>query len=283
MTLFSGARTSVTARCGRRWRRAEGAGWPCCVSAGAHQRLRAAALNVASYPPPNTSLKTLYVNRSQFRKTHLPNRCAPVYNERTMNNETRIRVATPDDAPALLNIYLPYVRTTAITFELTDPTLEDFTGRIRKTLERYPYLVAEYNGSIIGYAYVSAFRPRAAYAHAVETSIYMDMTQRGKGMGRRLYEALAQVLLLQNVYNMEACIAHADPEDEFVPSTSRLFHNKLGFRLVGTFMNVGYKFNRWYDMIWMERVLADHPQDAEDFIPFPEISQEKVAQILANA
>ena len=106
-------------------------------------------------------------------------------------------MATVADAAALREIYLPYVRTTAVTFELEDPTLEDFTERVRKTLERYPYIVAVEEGEIVGYAYASAFRPRAAYLHSIETSIYMRMDYRGKGVGRRLYETLAKLLVLQ--------------------------------------------------------------------------------------
>ena len=194
-----------------------------------------------------------------------------------------IRMATVADAAALREIYLPYVRTTAVTFELEDPTLEDFTERVRKTLERYPYIVAVEDGEIVGYAYASAFRPRAAYLHSIETSIYMRMDYRGKGVGRRLYETLAKLLVLQNVFNMEACIAHCDPADEYVPATSRLFHERLGFRLVGKFTRCAHKFGRWYDMIWMERILGDHIANPEPFKPLPEVDQEKVAAILESA
>lgn len=192
-------------------------------------------------------------------------------------------MATVADAAALREIYLPYVRTTAVTFELEDPTLEDFTERVRKTLERYPYIVAVEDGEIVGYAYASAFRPRAAYLHSIETSIYMRMDYRGKGVGRRLYETLAKLLVLQNVFNMEACIAHCDPADEYVPATSRLFHERLGFRLVGKFTRCAHKFGRWHDMIWMERILGDHIANPEPFKPLPEVDQEKVAAILESA
>ena len=177
-------------------------------------------------------------------------------------------MATVADAAALREIYLPYVRTTAVTFELEDPTLEDFTERVRKTLERYPYIVAVEEGEIVGYAYASAFRPRAAYLHSIETSIYMRMDYRGKGVGRRLYETLAKLLVLQNVFNMEACIAHCDPADEYVPATSRLFHERLGFKLVGKFNKCAHKFGRWYDMIWMEKHLGPHAPDQPDPRPF---------------
>lgn len=192
-------------------------------------------------------------------------------------------MATVADAAALREIYLPYVRTTAVTFELEDPTLEDFTERVRKTLERYPYIVAVEEGEIVGYAYASAFRPRAAYLHSIETSIYMRMDYRGKGVGRRLYETLAKLLVLQNVFNMEACIAHCDPADEYVPATSRLFHERLGFKLVGKFNKCAHKFGRWYDMIWMERILGDHIADPHPFLLLPQVDPKKIAEVLEIA
>ena len=200
-----------------------------------------------------------------------------------MKNLPIIRMATVADAPALREIYLPYVRTTAVTFELTDPSLEEFSERVRTTLERYPYIVAVDEGEIVGFAYAKAFRPRAAYLHSIETSIYMRMDYRGKGVGRRLYETLAKLLMLQNVYNMEACIAHCEPADEYVPATSRLFHERLGFRLVGKFTKCAHKFGRWYDMIWMEKLLGDHIANPDPFMPLPQVDQEKINEGFAQA
>ena len=151
-----------------------------------------------------------------------------------MDTEITLRMATKEDAPALLDIYTPYVLETAVTFEIEPPTLEEFTARIERVLERYPYIVAEKDGAILGYAYASAFRPRAAYSHAAETSIYVRKDLRSRGLGRRMYEALAKLLLLQNVFNMEACIAHCEPADEYVPATSRLFVWALGMPAAST-------------------------------------------------
>jgi L-amino acid N-acyltransferase YncA len=201
-----------------------------------------------------------------------------------MDTQVKIRMATPADAEQLLNIYTPYVLETAVTFEIEPPTLEDFTGRIERILERYPYIVAEKEGTILGYAYANSFRPRAAYSHAAESSIYIRKDLRSRGLGRRLYEALAKLLLLQNVFNMEACIAHCEPADEYVPAASRLFHTRLGFRLAGTFKGCALKFGRWYDMIWMERILAT--RSAQETMPFralPDIDQPYIDAVLNNA
>ena len=201
-----------------------------------------------------------------------------------MDTEIKLRMATKEDAPALLDIYTPYVLETAVTFEIEPPTLEDFTARIERVLERYPYIVAEKDGAILGYAYASAFRPRAAYSHAAETSIYVRKDLRSRGLGRRMYEALAKLLLLQNVFNMEACIAHCDPADEYVPATSRLFHTRLGFQHAGSFNKCALKFGRWYDMIWMERILATRePQETSPFRPLPDVDQRYIDSILNNA
>ena len=111
----------------------------------------------------------------------------------------------------------------------------------------------------------------------------MRMDYRGRGVGRRLYTALAKLLVLQNVYNMEACIAHCEPADEYVPATSRLFHERLDFKLIGKFNKCAHKFGRWYDMIWMEKILDDHVADPEPFLPLPLVDKEKVDAVLAEA
>ena len=201
-----------------------------------------------------------------------------------MDPEIKIRMATKEDAPALLDIYTPYVLETAVTFEIEPPTLEEFTARVERILERYPYIVAEKDGAILGYAYAQAFRPRAAYSHAAETSIYVRKDLRSRGLGRRMYEALAKLLLLQNVFNMEACIAHCEPADEYVPATSRLFHTRLGFKHAGSFNKCALKFGRWYDMIWMERILATRtPQETSPFRPLPDVDQPYIDAVLNNA
>ena len=108
-------------------------------------------------------------------------------------NKLQIRVATKEDAEALLAIYAPYVEKTAITFEYEVPSIEEFRCRIQETLKKYPYLVAEKNGKIVGYAYAGAFHARPAYDWAVETSIYVSELQKGEGIGKALYKALSLI------------------------------------------------------------------------------------------
>ena len=109
-------------------------------------------------------------------------------------SEISIRIAGPEDAPALLELYAYYVRHTAITFEYEVPSLEEFTARIRHTLEKCPYLAAVENGAIVGYAYAGPFHPRAAYGWAAEATIYLSHGCRHQGLGKRLYRALEEIL-----------------------------------------------------------------------------------------
>lgn len=190
-------------------------------------------------------------------------------------NDWRIRTADPDrDAEALVEIYRPYVEKTAITFEYVTPSVEEFRARMRHTLEKYPYLVIEKaggikkndidgEGSIIGgYAYVSPFVGREAYQYSVETSIYLNPVLRHQGLGRKLYQALEDVLLEMHICNLNACIG-VPKEGETLPfldNNSCEFHKHLGYRMVGRFHSCGYKFGTWLDMVWMEKMLQDHPE-----------------------
>ena len=185
-----------------------------------------------------------------------------------------IRVAKTVDAEALLDIYRPYVEDTAITFEYTVPSVEEFTERIRRTLEKYPYLVAESGGRILGYAYAGAFQPRAAYGWAVETSVYVHPDCRKQGVGNALYEALEEVLMLQNILNVNACIATPLQEDEHLTWDSVRFHEKMGYRMVGEFYQCGYKFDRWYNMAWMEKHLKEHEKNPLPVLAFRDIKEQ---------
>lgn len=185
----------------------------------------------------------------------------------------KIRSATVQDAAALQAIYKPYVENTAITFEYDAPTVEEFAGRIRSTLEKYPYLVIErrddstassegYAGrdtaEILGYCYASVFKGRAAYNRSVETSIYVKQGEHGKGYGRALYEALEQELKARGFLNACACIASPKANSTRLDNSSEKFHEHMGYKLVGTFHDCTYKFGQWYNMIWMEKMLGEH-------------------------
>ena len=180
----------------------------------------------------------------------------------------RIRTAREKDAKGCLEIYAPYVERTAVTFEYEVPSLEEFRERIRKTEEKYPWIVAEKDGKLLGYAYAGPFHARPAYDWAVETYIYVRQDCRGQGIGKKLYEALEQVLKGQHILNANACIAWPKQEDEYLTKDSEAFHRRLGYRLAGEFRNCRYKFGRWYNMIWMEKHLGPHPACPAAVEPF---------------
>lgn len=172
-------------------------------------------------------------------------------------NNVIIRYATVADAEAIWNIYRYYVEHTAISFEITMPTVKEMRGRIQRTLKAFPYLVAEVNGTVIGYAYAGAFIPREAYAHCAEVSIYISRENCHSGLGRLLYEELLARLAQQGISNVYACIGVPESEDEYLTNNSACFHGHMGFTEVGRFRNSGLKFGRFYHMIWMEKILSD--------------------------
>lgn len=141
-----------------------------------------------------------------------------------MADEIVFRVATLNDAKALLDIYAYYVKNTSITFEYDVPSLEEFSHRIQTTLKKYPYIVASKNGKILGYAYTGAFVGRAAYDWSVETTIYLKNGCQKMGLGKRLYEKLEVISKAQNILNLNACIGYPSVEDEFLTKNSVQFH-----------------------------------------------------------
>ncbi len=169
-----------------------------------------------------------------------------------------MRTATASDAEELLNIYGYYVENTAITFEYDVPTLEEFTQRIKDTLKKYPYLVVEKDGEILGYAYAGVFKDRAAYDWSAETTIYLKHDAVKGGLGRILYETLEKEMKERGFLNLYACIGYPIDEDEYLTKNSAGFHAHLGYKKVGEFHKCGYKFGRWYNMIWMEKIIGEH-------------------------
>lgn len=180
----------------------------------------------------------------------------------------KIRTALPEDAKALLDIYAPYVRDTAITFEYDVPEETEFRKRILQTLKEYPYLVAEENGEILGYAYASRFHGREAYRHVAEVSVYVKEGCHRKHIGSALYTELEKLLLRQNVFLLYACVTVPDREDPHVTDRSLLFHEKLGYKPVGKHELCGYKFGAWYSVMWLEKLLCTRPDKPSPFLPF---------------
>ena len=178
-----------------------------------------------------------------------------------MSNIT-IRRANKEDIQDILNIYGYYTENTAISFEYETPTLEEFTKRFENISSKFPYLVAEMTQEqekkIVGYAYGNTLIARAAYDYCAELTIYLDPEARKCGIGRKLYETLEEQLAEQGIKNLYACIGSPIEEDEYLTNNSEQFHQHLGFKRNGLFYKCGYKFGRWYNMIWMEKIIGEH-------------------------
>lgn len=169
-----------------------------------------------------------------------------------------IRSATPADAARLLVIYTWYVEQTAVSFEGSPPSLAEFTRRMERTMCKYPWLVAVEGEQLIGFAYAGPLNSRSAYDWSCETTVYMDRSARRCGGGRALYEALESALGQMGVTNLYACIAATEREDEYLTGDSLRFHARMGFTDCGRFHCCGYKFGRWYDVVWMEKIIGEH-------------------------
>ena len=165
-----------------------------------------------------------------------------------------IRAATTADAEAVAAIYAPYVRGTAISFEIAPPSAEEMASRIGSTLQRFPFLVYEDGQTVLAYAYAGAHRERAAYRWSADVTVYSKVHRRG--LGRALYLELLSLLARQGFHMAFAGIAL--PNEKSVG-----FHEAMGFLPVGTYAEVGFKFDRWWDVGWWQRPLKERPPTGE--------------------
>ena len=174
-----------------------------------------------------------------------------------------IRLATSADAEAMCDIYAPVVRDTIISFELVPPTVDEMRGRIEKTLPRYPWLVSERDGDVLGYAYASQHSERAAYDWSANVSVYVSETARRMGVGTTLYRALFGLMRVQGFVNVYAGIA--------LPNAGSVgLHEALGMTPVGVYHQVGYKFGAWHDVGWWEMALGARPAQPKPVLTMAE-------------
>lgn len=165
-----------------------------------------------------------------------------------MENNLTIRSVSLNDTEELINIYSYYVLNTSITFEYEVPTFDEFSQRIQKITQKYPYLVAIVNHEIVGYCYATTYKDRPAYDWTVETSVYIKQDYHHLGIGTKLYNLLEEALKEKDIKNMLACITI--PNNESID-----FHTKQGFVKVGHFSQIGYKLGEWRDTVWMQKVI----------------------------
>lgn len=177
----------------------------------------------------------------------------------------KFRLATENDAEAILAVYAPYIEKTAITFEYEVPSLEEFRRRIAEITKKYPWIVYEEDGEILGYAYGGPEYTRAAYQWTVETSVYISEKAKGKGIGTALYEKILDILTKQNF-----CICYVLINDDNEASIK--MHEKYGFKQNGYRKNCGYKFGRWHSIIFMEKQLNEFSVPPKPVIPINELN-----------
>lgn len=189
--------------------------------------------------------------------------------------EITIRFAVPADSEALLEIYAPYVKDTAVSFETEVPSPQAFAQRIEATGRQYPYLVCLVDGGVAGYTYASKHRERAAYLYDVDSSIYVSPQYHGSGIARRLYGCLFALLKEQGYCNAYA--AYTVPNEK-----SRRFHEKCGFNLIGTHHKTGYKFGTWHDVTWLEKTIQKHPEQPGEVKPIYELPEEFLNRVLSS-
>jgi L-amino acid N-acyltransferase YncA len=169
---------------------------------------------------------------------------------------TKIRFATPADASTVAEIYGPFCEDSPITFETERPAIAEIENRIRRIVERFPWLICENEKEVIGYAYAGPHRDRAAYRWCVDVAIYLSGNRRGQGFGTALYTVLFELLRIQGFFRAYAGVTLPNP-------ASIRLHQRLGFEAVGIYKQVGYKANAWHDVSWWALDLqpADRPPD----------------------
>lgn len=165
----------------------------------------------------------------------------------------KIRLATEADSVSILEIYAPFIRDTVITFENEVPTITEFKRRIFDIQKKYPWLVCEINGNIVGYAYASQFNDRAAYDWSSDFSIYINPQYQGKKIGKALYYCLFELSKLQGYCNAYAGVTLPNIKSE------RL-HQSFGFNSIGVYQNAGFKLGNWYDVKWFGIKIKDYPK-----------------------
>lgn len=183
-----------------------------------------------------------------------------------------IRFAAAEDSAALLQVYAQYIDT-AITFENTLPTEAEFARRLQTIQTDYPYLVCEENGQITGYAYASRYQQREAYQWNAELSVYIDRGCTARGVGRRFYQVLMEMLQLQGIRNVYGIVTVPNEKSEKL-------HEAFDFNRLGTYHNAGYKCGKWHDVALFEKAIAEHSMEPIPFSPIHQVEGEKLTAIL---
>jgi L-amino acid N-acyltransferase YncA len=185
---------------------------------------------------------------------------------------TTIRLATADDAKAILEIYAPYITDTSLTFETDVPSVQAFAQRIETYQQNWPWLVCEIDNTIAGYAYGARYRERTAYQWCAESSVYIHDRFLKKGIAQALYNALFEILKRQRFYTIYAVI-------NLPNNQSVALHEKMGFEYFATYKNVGYKLGKWKNVGWWQLILNEYKNNPEPPIKFAGLNKDFLEEL----
>jgi phosphinothricin acetyltransferase len=189
-----------------------------------------------------------------------------------------LRIAMEGDSGAIASIYRPYVEKSVITFEEVPPSAEEMASKIAKVGRSFPFLVYEDEGEILGYAYATRYRERAAYRWSLEDSVYLREDSVGRGIGTSLLTALVGILRELGYVKTYAVITPPNP-------ASVALHERLGFSPLCRFSDTAFKLGEWQAVDWMELTLREPIARPEEPMPFPEFARTKplrLAELLAS-
>ena len=192
--------------------------------------------------------------------------------------QMHIRLASADDAGGIRAVYAPFVDT-PVTFEEEVPSCETYRERIERICEKYPCLVAEEDGRVVGFAYAHELRERIAFQWNAELSVYLAPTTQGQGVGSRLYAALIELLRLMGIKAAYGVVTSPNPASE------RL-HRAFGFALMGTQPHAGFTCGAWHDVAWYVREIApfeDAPAPPAPFPTYASAHPDQVSEVIARA
>lgn len=186
-------------------------------------------------------------------------------------SDITIRQATVDDVERLLEIYSPYVQDTALTFISTPPTKDEYLTKLRQIVPQFPFLCAIRDNKIVGFAYASSFRNHKAYSHIAEVKTYVCRESKRTGIGRSLHKVMERLLAKQEIYNIYVCIPHTEVRCQYLSHDTEDFHERLGYKRIAKLNSCGFKFNQWFDIVLMEKIISLHKNNAPEFIPFSKL------------
>lgn len=186
----------------------------------------------------------------------------------------KIRLATVEDLARIQEIYRPYVEEddVVINSEYKVPTMEELKERYELITQNFPWLVCEIDGVVVGYAYAGKPFKREGYKWNAEVSVYTDATYHGRGLAATLYECLLEILDVQGIYNVYACILSINEK-------SMKFHEKYGFKVMSIFENVVYKHNKWINVVWMRKTLREFNDNVKEPVTIGDLDDKLIYDI----